>query len=240
MNDLQVEKNSVTPIIDAMQYDAGRIAEFTLSEDMTGKYAEYSCKIDTSRIVKGHCDISDDNIAFFCIPQNVTCQPGQYAGSITFYDSSEMENAISSFPFLISVIKNPRQDEDVYEAALSDMKAATSLANDASNSATSAASNANQKAQAAQSAADDANSKASAANSAAAAANAAASTANTLITKMENLLSKWEDADFSQVLSTVSQLQEDYETINNQISTVNSWKESVDQGNDDVMVEVSG
>ena len=35
MDKLNIDRRSVTPIVDAMQYDAGRQAEFTLTEDMT-------------------------------------------------------------------------------------------------------------------------------------------------------------------------------------------------------------
>lgn len=238
MDKLNVDRRSVTPIVDAMQYDAGRQAEFTLTEDMTNKYAEYSFKIGDGRTVKGHCDISEDNVAFFVIPQNVTCKVGDYPGSITFYDSSELDNAISSFPFIVSVTKNPKQDEDVYETALTDMIKATDAAVSATESANDAASNANSKASQAEQAASNANSKANAANSAAQAANSAASSAQTLIDQMNDILSKWGDADFSEVLDTISSLQDKATTLENKVSAIETWKSNVDGGEDDVMVEV--
>lgn len=238
MDKLNIERRSVTPIVDAMQYDAGRQAEFTLTEDMTNKYAEYSFKIGENRTVKGHCDISEDNVAFFVIPQNVTCKIGDYPGSITFYDSSELDNAISSFPFIVSVTKNPKQDGDVYETALTDMINATNAAVSAAESANTAASNADSKASAAEQAAKNANSKASAANNAAQSANSAASSAQNLIDQMNNILDKWGDADFSAVLSTISDLQDKTSTLEDKTTTLENWKNSVDGGNDDVMIEV--
>lgn len=238
MDKLNIERRSVTPIVDAMQYDAGRQAEFTLTEDMTNKYAEYSFKIGENRTVKGHCDISEDNVAFFVIPQNVTCKIGDYPGSITFYDSSELDNAISSFPFIVSVTKNPQQDEDVYETALTDMIKATNNALSAAESANTAASNADSKASAAEQAAENANSKASAANNAAQSANSAASSAQNLIDQMNNILDKWGDADFSAVLNTISDLQDKTSTLEDKTTTLENWKNSVDGGNDDVMIEV--
>ena len=238
MNELNIDRRSVTPIVDAMQYDAGRQAEFTLTEDMTNKYAEYSFKIGENRTVKGHCDISEDNVAFFVIPQNVTCKIGDYPGSITFYDSSELDNAISSFPFIVSVTKNPQQDEDVYETALTDMINATNNALSAAESANTAASNADSKASEAEQAAENANSKASAANNAARSANSAASSAQNLIDQMNNILDKWGDADFSAVLNTISDLQDKTSTLEDKTTTLENWKNSVDGGNDDVMIEV--
>lgn len=238
MDKLNIDRRSVTPIVDAMQYDAGRQAEFTLTEDMTNKYAEYSFKISEDRTVKGHCDISEDNVAFFVIPQNVTCKIGDYPGSITFYDSSELDNAISSFPFIVSVTKNPKQDGDVYETALTDMINATNAAVSAAESANTAASNADSKASAAEQAAENANSKASAANSAAQAAESAASSAQNLIDQMNNILDKWGDADFSAVLNTISDLQDKTSTLETKTTTLENWKNSVDGGNDDVMIEV--
>lgn len=238
MDKLNIDRRSVTPVIDAMQYDAGRQAEFTLSQDMTEKYAEYSFKISENRTVKGHCDISKDNVAFFVIPQNITCKVGDYPGSITFYDSSELDNAISTFPFIVSVTKNPKQDEDVYEKALNDMVNATDAAVSATESANTAASNADNKASEAEQAAANANSKASAANSAAQSANAAATSAQELIAKMNNILDKWGDADFSAVLDTISDLQDKTSTLETKTTSLENWKNSVDGGTDDVMIEV--
>ena len=55
---------------------------------------------------------------------------------------------------------------------------------------------------------------------------------------MNNILDKWGDADFSAVLNIISDLQDKTSTLEDKTTTLENWKNSVDVGNDDVMIEV--
>lgn len=231
MNLINIKNRALKATADAMQYDAGRVIELMLDEDMTGKYAEYEISLSDSKVVRGHCDISTENVAFFVLPENVTAHEGTYQGQVIFYDTSELENRISAFPFDVTVTKSTWQAEDVYEVALKEVREATEAATQAAANTNQVIASAQDATEAATQAAENANSKASAANSAAQSANAAATSAQELITKMNNILDKWGDADFSAVLNIISDLQD-------KTSTLENWKNSVDGGTDDVMIEV--
>ena len=125
MNYISFKNKDVTHIIDCMQYDTDRTAEFMVEENVEDKNITYEIKTTNDKEVKGDCTISDDNVVSFLIPENVTASPGIYKGQLISRDSAESSTQISSFPFLISVAKAVHEQDDPYEVALSEVRQAT-------------------------------------------------------------------------------------------------------------------
>ena len=114
MNYISFKNKDVTHIIDCMQYDTDRTAEFMVEEDIQDENITYEIKTANEKEVKGDCAISDDNVISFLIPENVTASPGIYKGQLISRDSAGSSAQISSFPFLVSVEKAVHDQDDPY------------------------------------------------------------------------------------------------------------------------------
>ena len=225
MNYISFKNKDVTHIIDCMQYDTDRTAEFMVEENVEDKNITYEIKTTNDKEVKGDCTISDDNVVSFLIPENVTASPGIYKGQLISRDSAESSTQISSFPFLISVEKAVHDQDDPYEVALSEVRQATQDCIDATEDL-------NDIKSAAETATSSANSAASAANSAASEANTAVTTANAKIQEMEGIIDRFGDIN-PEDLVTPSELNALRTELMNLINGIKN-------GTTDVMIEVEG
>ena len=218
MNYISFKNKDVTHIIDCMQYDTDRTAEFMVEENVEDKNITYEIKTTNDKEVKGDCTISDDNVVSFLIPENVTASPGIYKGQLISRDSAESSTQISSFPFLISVDKAVHDQDDPYEVALSEVRQATQDCIDATEDLDDVK-------QAAQSAT-------TAANGATSAANSAASAANAKLEAMQELIDRFGDIN-PEDLVTPSELNALRIEVINLINGIKN-------GTTDVMIEVEG
>lgn len=225
MNYISFKNKDVTHIIDCMQYDTDRTAEFMVEENVEDKNITYEIKTTNDKEVKGDCTISDDNVVSFLIPENVTASPGIYKGQLISRDSAGSSAQISSFPFLVSVEKAVHDQDDPYEVALSEVRQATQECIDATEDL-------NDIKSAAQTATSSANSAASSANAAASKANTAVSTANAKIQEMEEIIDRFGDIN-PEDLVTPSELNALRTEVINLINGIKN-------GTTDVMIEVEG
>lgn len=225
MNYISFKNKDVTHVIDCMQYDTDRTAEFMIEEDVKNKNITYEIETTNEKEVKGDCTISDDNVVSFLIPENVTASPGIYKGQLISRDSASSSAQISSFPFLVSVEKAVHDQDDPYEVALSEVRQATQECIDATEDL-------NDIKSAAQTATGSANSAASSANAAASKANTAVSTANAKIQEMEEIINRFGDIN-PEDLVTPSELNALRTELMNLINGIKN-------GTTDVMVEVEG
>ena len=225
MNYISFKNKDVTHIIDCMQYDTDRTAEFMVEENVEGKNITYEIQTNNDKEVKGDCTISDDNVVSFLIPENVTASPGIFKGQLISRDSAGSSAQISSFPFLVSVEKAVHDQEDPYEVALSEVRQATQDCIDATEDL-------NDIKSAAQTATSSANSAASSANAAASKANTAVSTANAKIQEMEEIIDRFGDIN-PEDLVTPSELNALRTEVINLINGIKN-------GTTDVMIEVEG
>lgn len=225
MNYISFKNKDVTHIIDCMQYDTDRTAEFMVEEDIQDENITYEIKTANEKEVKGDCAISDDNVISFLIPENVTASPGIYKGQLISRDSAGSSAQISSFPFLVSVEKAVHDQDDPYEVALSEVRQATQECIDATEDL-------NDIKSAAQTATSSANSAASSANAAASKANTAVSTANAKIQEMEEIIDRFGDIN-PEDLVTPSELNALRTEVINLINGIKN-------GTTDVMIEVEG
>lgn len=229
MNYISFKNKDVTHVIDCMQYDTDRTAEFMIEENVEGKNITYEIQTNNDKEVKGDCTISDDNVVSFLIPENVTASPGIFKGQLISRDSAGSSAQISSFPFLVSVEKAVHDQDDPYEVALSEVRQATQDCIEATEAL-------NDVKEAAESATTAANGATSAANSAASAANSAASAANAKLEAMQELIDRFGEID-----------PDDLVTPTELTSAINSLKtelmnliNGIKNGTTDVMVEVEG
>ena len=225
MNYISFKNKDVTHVIDCMQYDTDRTAEFMIEEVVKNKNITYEIKTTNEKEVKGDCTISDDNVVSFLIPENVTASPGIYKGQLISRDSAGSSAQISSFPFLVSVEKAVHDQDDPYEVALSEVRQATQECIDATEDL-------NDIKSAAQTATSSANSAASSANAAASKANTAVSTANAKIQEMEEIIDRFGDIN-PEDLVTPSELNALRTEVINLINGIKN-------GTTDVMIEVEG
>lgn len=225
MNYISFKNKDVTHVIDCMQYDTDRTAEFMIEEDVKNKNITYEIETTNEKEVKGDCTISDDNVVSFLIPENVTASPGIYKGQLISRDSASSSAQISSFPFLVSVEKAVHDQDDPYEVALSEVRQATQECIDATEDL-------NDIKSAAQTATGSANSAASSANAAASKANTAVSTANAKIQEMEEIINRFGDIN-PEDLVTPSELNSLKTELINLINGIKN-------GTTDVMIEVEG
>lgn len=225
MNYISFKNKDVTHVIDCMQYDTDRTAEFMIEEDVKNKNITYEIETTNEKEVKGDCTISDDNVVSFLIPENVTASPGIYKGQLISRDSAGSSAQISSFPFLVSVEKAVHDQDDPYEVALSEVRQATQECIDATEDL-------NDIKSAAQTATSSANSAASSANAAASKANTAVSTANAKIQEMEEIIDRFGDIN-PEDLVTPSELNSLKTELINLINGIKN-------GTTDVMIEVEG
>lgn len=225
MNYISFKNKDVTHVIDCMQYDTDRTAEFMIEEDVKNKNITYEIETTNEKEVKGDCMISDDNVVSFLIPENVTASPGIYKGQLISRDSAGSSAQISSFPFLVSVEKAVHDQDDPYEVALSEVRQATQECIDATEDL-------NDIKSAAQTATSSANSAASSANAAASKANTAVSTANAKIQEMEEIIDRFGDIN-PEDLVTPSELNSLKTELINLINGIKN-------GTTDVMIEVEG
>lgn len=225
MNYISFKNKDVTHVIDCMQYDTDRTAEFMIEEVVKNKNITYEIETTNEKEVKGDCTISDDNVVSFLIPENVTASPGIYKGQLISRDSAGSSAQISSFPFLVSVEKAVHDQDDPYEVALSEVRQATQECIDATEDL-------NDIKIAAQTATSSANSAASSANAAASKANTAVSTANAKIQEMEEIIDRFGDIN-PEDLVTPSELNALRTEVINLINGIKN-------GTTDVMVEVEG
>lgn len=225
MNYISFKNKDVTHVIDCMQYDTDRTAEFMIEEVVKNKNITYEIETTNEKEVKGDCTISDDNVVSFLIPENVTASPGIYKGQLISRDSAGSSAQISSFPFLISVEKAVHDQDDPYEVALSEVRQATQECIDATEDL-------NDIKSAAQTATSSANSAASSANAAASKANTAVSTANAKIQEMEEIIDRFGDIN-PEDLVTPSELNALRTEVINLINGIKN-------GTTDVMIEVEG
>lgn len=225
MNYISFKNKDVTHVIDCMQYDTDRTAEFMIEEDVKNKNITYEIETTNEKEVKGDCTISGDNVVSFLIPENVTASPGIYKGQLISRDSASSSAQISSFPFLVSVEKAVHDQDDPYEVALSEVRQATQECIDATEDL-------NDIKSAAQTATSSANSAASSANAAASKANTAVSTANAKIQEMEGIIDRFGDIN-PEDLVTPSDLNALKTELMNLINGIKN-------GATDVMVEVEG
>lgn len=225
MNYISFKNKDVTHVIDCMQYDTDRTAEFMIEEDVKNKNITYEIETTNEKEVKGDCTISDDNVVSFLIPENVTASPGIYKGQLISRDSASSSAQISSFPFLVSVEKAVHDQDDPYEVALSEVRQATQECIDATEDL-------NDIKSAAQTATGSANSAASSANAAASKANTAVSTANAKIQEMEEIIDRFGDIN-PEDLVTPSELNALRTEVINLINGIKN-------GTTDVMIEVEG
>lgn len=225
MNYISFKNKDVTHVIDCMQYDTDRTAEFMIEEDVKNKNITYEIETTNEKEVKGDCTISDDNVVSFLIPENVTASPGIYKGQLISRDSASSSAQISSFPFLVSVEKAVHDQDDPYEVALSEVRQATQECIDATEDL-------NDIKSAAQTATSSANSAASSANAAASKANTAVSTANAKIQEMEEIIDRFGDIN-PEDLVTPSELNALRTEVINLINGIKN-------GTTDVMIEVEG
>lgn len=225
MNYISFKNKDVTHVIDCMQYDTDRTAEFMIEEDVKNKNITYEIETTNEKEVKGDCTISDDNVVSFLIPENVTASPGIYKGQLISRDSASSSAQISSFPFLVSVEKAVHDQDDPYEVALSEVRQATQECIDATEDL-------NDIKSAAQTATSSANSAASSANAAASKANTAVSTANAKIQEMEGIIDRFGDIN-PEDLVTPSELNSLKTELINLINGIKN-------GTTDVMIEVEG
>lgn len=225
MNYISFKNKDVTHVIDCMQYDTDRTAEFMIEEDVKNKNITYEIETTNEKEVKGDCTISDDNVVSFLIPENVTASPGIYKGQLISRDSASSSAQISSFPFLVSVEKAVHDQDDPYEVALSEVRQATQECIDATEDL-------NDIKSAAQTATGSANSAASSANAAASKANTAVSTANAKIQEMEKIINRFGDIN-PEDLVTPSELNSLKTELINLINGIKN-------GTTDVMIEVEG
>lgn len=225
MNYISFKNKDVTHVIDCMQYDTDRTAEFMIEEVVKNKNITYEIKTTNEKEVKGDCTISDDNAVSFLIPENVTASPGIYKGQLISRDSAGSSAQISSFPFLVSVEKAVHDQDDPYEVALSEVRQATQECIDATEDL-------NDIKSAAQTATSSANSAASSANAAASKANTAVSTANAKIQEMEEIIDRFGDIN-PEDLVTPSELNALRTEVINLINGIKN-------GTTDVMIEVEG
>lgn len=222
MKYISLNKKDITHVIDSMQYDTNRNAEFLIEEDVQDKYCKYEIETSTGKEVQGDCNVSEDNVVSFLIPENITAKPGNYKGQLIVKETSESSDRLGSFPFLISVTEAPHQSDDPYEVALSEVRQATQECKEATNELESI-----------KSAAEDAT---SAANSAASAANSAANQWNEIkpdidskMQEMNNIINRFGDIN-PEDLVTPQELQT---AINEVKQLINEMK----LGSTDVMVE---
>lgn len=225
MNYISFKNKDVTHVIDCMQYDTDRNAEFMIEENVEGKNITYEIQTNNDKEVKGDCTISDDNVVSFLIPENVTASPGIFKGQLISRDSAGSSAQISSFPFLVSVEKAVHDQDDPYEVALSEVRQATQDCIDATEDL-------NDIKSAAQTATSSANSAASSANAAASKANTAVSTANAKIQEMEGIIDRFGDINPDDLVtpSELNALKTELMTLINGIKN----------GTTDVMIEVEG
>lgn len=225
MNYISFKNKDVTHVIDCMQYDTDRKAEFMIEENVEGKNITYEIQTNNDKEVKGDCTISDDNVVSFLIPENVTASPGIFKGQLISRDSAGSSAQISSFPFLVSVEKAVHDQDDPYEVALSEVRQATQDCIEATEDL-------NDIKSAAQTATSSANSAASSANAAASKANTAVSTANAKIQEMEGIIDRFGDIN-PEDLVTPSELNSLKTELINLINGIKN-------GTTDVMIEVEG
>lgn len=225
MNYISFKNKDVTHVIDCMQYDTDRKAEFMIEENVEGKIITYEIQTNNDKEVKGDCTISDDNVVSFLIPENVTASPGIFKGQLISRDSAGSSAQISSFPFLVSVEKAVHDQDDPYEVALSEVRQATQDCIEATEDL-------NDIKSAAQTATSSANSAASSANAAASKASTAVSTANAKIQEMEGIIDRFGDIN-PEDLVTPSELNSLKTELINLINGIKN-------GTTDVMIEVEG
>lgn len=225
MKYISLNKKDITHVIDSMQYDTNRNAEFLIEEDVQDKYCKYEIETSTGKEVQGDCNISEDNVVSFLIPENITAKPGNYKGQLIVKETSESSDRLGSFPFLISVTEAPHQSDDPYEVALSEVRQATQECIEATEDL-------NDIKSAAQTATSSANSAASSANAAASKANTAVSTANAKIQEMEEIIDRFGDIN-PEDLVTPSELNVLRTEVINLINGIKN-------GTTDVMIEVEG
>lgn len=229
MNYISFKNKDVTHVIDSMQYDTDRTAEFMVEEDIQNKNITYEINTANEKEVKGDCTISNDNVVSFLIPENVTASPGIYKGQLISRDSAGSSAQISSFPFLVSVEKAVHDQDDPYEVALSEVRQATQDCIEATEAL-------NDVKEAAESATSAANGATSAANSAASAANSAASAANAKLEAMQELIDRFGEIDPDDLV-TPTELTSAINALKTELTaTINAIK----NGTTDVMIEVEG
>ena len=118
--DISLSTQSVTPILDAVQYDNARGCGFNVEEDVsTYETVEAVFDLTQARTATASCEV-DDHLVSFTIPINVTREAGQYTGTVRFLNGSTV---IHAFPFKVDVSPNPSPDGNVYERAYQDMVA---------------------------------------------------------------------------------------------------------------------
>lgn len=222
MKYISLNKKDITHVIDSMQYDTNRNAEFLIEEDVQDKYCKYEIETSTGKEVQGDCNVSEDNVVSFLIPENITAKPGNYKGQLIVKETSESSDRLGSFPFLISVTEAPHQSDDPYEVALSEVRQATQECIAATNELESIKS-------AAEDATSSANSAASAANSAADQWNEMKPSIDGKIQEMSNIINRFGDIN-PEDLVTPQELQT---AINKAKQLINEMK----LGSTDVMVE---
>ena len=209
-------------MIDSMQYDTNRNAEFLIEEDVQDKYCKYEIETSTGKEVQGDCNISEDNVVSFLIPENITAKPGNYKGQLIIKKTSESSDRLGSFPFLISVTEAPHQSDDPYEVALSEVRQAMQECIEATEELESIKS-------AAKDATSAANSAASAANNAVYQWNEIKPDIDSKMQEMNNIINRFGDIN-PEDLVTPQELQT---AINEVKQLINEMK----LGSTDVMVE---
>lgn len=118
--DISLSTQSVTPILDAVQYDNARVCGFNIEEDVSSyDTIEAVFDLTQARTATAPCEV-DDHLVSFTIPINVTREAGQYTGTVRFLNGSTV---IHAFPFKVDVSPNPSPDGNVYERAYQDMVA---------------------------------------------------------------------------------------------------------------------
>lgn len=117
--DISLSTQSVTPVLDAVQYDSVRQCGFNIQEDLSS-YTTIDAifNLKEGETVLSNCQVNGHLVSFF-IPINVTRYAGIYTAVIRFISS---EGAIHTFPFKVDVAQNPSPDGNVYERAYEDMQ----------------------------------------------------------------------------------------------------------------------
>lgn len=118
--DISLSTQSVTPVLDAVQYDSVRQCGFNVQEDISS-YTTIDAifNLTEGETVLSNCQVNDHLVSFF-IPINVTRYAGIYTAVIRFISSEG--GAIHTFPFKVDVAQNPSPDGNVYERAYEDMQ----------------------------------------------------------------------------------------------------------------------
>lgn len=229
MNYISLINRSVTTRIDCMQYDTSRSAEFKIAENVQEQVCTYELETSNQKEVSGECDISENNVVSFLIPENVTAKPGTYKGQLIFKENKESSDRLGSFPFLISVFEAPHQSDDPYEVALLEVRQATKEAQEATKDL-------EQLKSTLQESISNANAATEAANNAASQWQQLKPTIDEKMLQMDSIIERFGDVNPDELV-TPEDLQS---AIDNLQSSITNSLNDMKNGNTDVMVETEG